>query len=120
MDRIEKAAKAESIFGTDCVCFPRDSPPRFHWEIEVEIAAKIKCPLHGQRFERPFLIYTAKWQREKRERLIEERMSEQFKKGWYASFPRDLWPAGEEQRGKQICLKLKNGTILPAVEFNWN
>jgi hypothetical protein len=57
---------------------------------EEEIAAKIKCPLHGNRFRQPiFHIYVAKWRREGKPKR-RQRLSPQYQKAWLASFPEDL------------------------------
>jgi len=76
-----------------------------------EIAAEVKCPLHGERFKTPrFHIYVAKWLREKLWRLLYSRHSEQYRKAWFASFPPELWPAEEDDTDGSRCLKLKDGT----------
>jgi hypothetical protein len=65
IEQAEKALQARSIFSTDCICFPENEPPFFCFPSEEEIAAKVRCPLHGNRFRQPiFHIYVAKWRRE--------------------------------------------------------
>jgi hypothetical protein len=61
-----------------CICFPENEPPSFHWPIELEIAAKLKCPLHGDRFKPMAMIYVAEWLRKKREWFIAMRRSAQY------------------------------------------
>ena len=112
IERIEQAAKGRNIFAPECICFPEDVGPLFHWPIEVEIASRVRCPIHGERFKPSYLIYVSEWLRKKREWFIRERTSQQFQKAWYASFPRDLWPAEEHEEGNTIFLVLKDGTRL--------
>jgi hypothetical protein len=54
IERAELAAKAQSKFSAECICFPADEPPFFGLPIEEQIAAKVKCPLHGNRFAPTF------------------------------------------------------------------
>src|SRR5712691_7086385 len=61
IEQLEQAAKAKSAFPLECICFPESQSICFHWPIEEEIAAKIKCPLHGDRFKPQFLVYAAQW-----------------------------------------------------------
>jgi len=35
-----------------CLCFPADEQPEFRWRAEAEEAARVLCPLHGQRFQK--------------------------------------------------------------------
>ena len=114
IERMEQAARAKLIFAPECICFPENRSICFHWPIEQDIAATIKCPLHGERFQRQFLVYAAKWLRAKREKFVQERTSKQFQKAWYASFPPALWPAEEESVENKVFLKLKDGTRLLA------
>src|SRR5712691_4244337 len=37
-------------FPETCLCFPADEQPWFRWRAEAEEAAKVLCPVHGQRF----------------------------------------------------------------------
>jgi len=115
IEQLEQAAKAKSAFPLECICFPENESICFHWPIEQEIAAKIKCPLHGERFKPQFFVYAAQWLREKREKFVQERTSKQFQKAWYASFPPALWPAEEEFVENKVFLKLKDGTRLLAT-----
>jgi hypothetical protein len=76
----------------NCICFPENEPPFFCSESEEEIAAKVKCPLHGNRFKpTTFHIFVANWRRE-REKIRRQRLSPQYRKAWLASFPGDSWP----------------------------
>ena len=115
IERLEQAAKPESEFLPDCICFPAKEPPFFGFPIEREIAARVKCPLHGERFVLRPHIYAAKWRRQG-EKMRRERLSPQYHKAWNVSFPPELWPAEEEETGDgAILLKLKDGTRLLAV-----
>ena len=90
IEQAEKALKARSIFSADCVCFPENEQPFFCFPSEEEIAAKVKCPLHGNRFRRTtFHIHVAKWRLES-EPIRRQRLSSQYQKAWLASFSKDL------------------------------
>jgi hypothetical protein len=87
IEQAEKALKAQSVFSVDCICFPENEPPFFCFPSEEEIAAKVKCPLHGNRFRQTtFHIYVAKWRREG-EKKRRQRLSSQYRKAWLAAFP---------------------------------
>ena len=115
IERAELAAKAEHRFSSECICFPENEPPFFAFEIELEMLARVKCPLHGERFTPRFHIYVAKWLRAKQPQLIWTHHSEQYRKAWFASFPPNLWPAEEEEDSSgQIHLRLKDGSKILA------
>ena len=87
--------------------------------LEEQIAAKVKCPLHGERFKQlQFRIYVAKWLREKLWKLMWIRRSEQYRKAWFAAFPQELWPAEEDMSDGPLCLKLKDGSRLSMHELS--
>jgi hypothetical protein len=66
IEQAEKALQARSIFSADCICFQENEPPFFCFPSEEEIAARVKCPLHCNRFRQPiFHIYVTKWRRER-------------------------------------------------------
>jgi hypothetical protein len=119
IERAEQVLKTQSIFSQDCICFPEKEQPSFHWRIELEIAAMVKCPLHGDRFKPLAMFYVAEWLRKKREWFIATRRSAQYQKAWRASFPPGLWPAEEQRVGNKIFLRLKDQSVLLAVEYNW-
>jgi hypothetical protein len=101
---------------SDCICFPEKEQPFFCFPWEEDVAAKVKCPLHGDRFPQPvYVIYVSKWRREK-EPARRQRLSPQYQKAWNASFPPELWPAEEEMEGGKLFLRLKDGTRLLAYE----
>jgi len=117
--RSKEIAEARSMYSPECICFPENEPPSFGFPIEQEIASRVKCPLHGNRWKWTFhRIYVSKWLREKFERK-RETLSPQHRKAWTASFPRYLWPAEEEKTEEGIYLRLKDGTRLLAEEHAW-
>jgi hypothetical protein len=115
IERTEHLTKVKTNFSPDCICWPDNEYPFFGFDIEREIASRVKCSVHG---ERPTMIfrrlYLPAWRRE-RESLRRSRLSPQYQKAWDASFPPELWPAEEEQSGNgEIFLRLKDGTRLLA------
>jgi hypothetical protein len=103
----------------DCICFPPDERPAFHWLAEVEIAEAVRCPLHGVRFhaiETPPFIYRAKWLRRADHTTLDcPHHSPQYSKAWRAGFPIDLWPATvsfQYQSGPTETLILRDGTEI--------
>jgi hypothetical protein len=113
IDRVELAARAQSKFSSECICFPANEPPFFGFPIEQQIAGKVKCPLHGERFKPLFHLYVPGWRREKEKKRFLS-LSKQYHKAWLASFPNELWPAEEEVVDGKVALRLKDGTILPS------
>jgi hypothetical protein len=111
--RAEQSAKAKGRLSDDCICFPPNEQPFFGFPIEEKIAAKVRCPLHGERFMHFLRLYVPPWRRES-EKKRWPRLSQQYHKAWYASFPPDLWPAEEELVNGIVALRLKDGTLLPS------
>ena len=91
-----------------CICFPENEHPSFGFRVELEIAARVKCPIHGDRSRTWGFLYAAKWFRE-RQKIRRESLSPQFQRAWLASFPPDLWPAAEEETADGVSLRLKDG-----------
>jgi hypothetical protein len=117
IERLEHAAKTLSYFSAECICFPQNEDPTFVFAIEVEIAKRLRCPLHGERFRPRAFIYASEWLREKRQAALWTHRSEQYRKAWFAGFPQHLWPAVEEENHDgQIFLVLKDGSRLLASE----
>jgi len=117
--RSKEIAEAHSMYSLECICFPENEPPYFGFPIEQEIAFRVKCPLHGNRWKWTFhRLYVSKWLREAFERK-RETLSPQHRKAWAASFPPNLWPAEEEETEEGIYLRLKDGTRLLAEEYAW-
>jgi hypothetical protein len=113
IERAEQAARAQSKHPADCLCFPPHEQPFFGFPIEEKIADEVKCPLHGDRFMHFFRLYVPPWRRES-EKKRWPRLSQQYHKAWFASFPPELWPAEEEPVEGKVVLRLKDGTILPS------
>ena len=114
IEKVEEAFKAQSIFSPDCICFPEKEQPFFCSSFEIPIAARVKCPLHGNRFKQPRMhLYVPSWLAEK-ELARRERLSPQYRKAWEASFPSEVWPAvpKEEIEDGKIFFRLKDGTKL--------
>ena len=112
--RAEDVAEARSIVSPQCICFPAREPPFFGLGFEMELAFRVKCPLHGDRFKPCFPIYVSPWLREKLWSHLWTQHSEQYRKAWFASFPPDLWPAREEATEAGFFLVLKDGSRLRA------
>lgn len=105
----------------DCICFPEEERPSFGFPIEMEIASKVLCPVHGLRFTALSHLYVAKRFREKLWSDLPTHHSEQYRKAWFARFPPELWPAGEEKTEHgTLFLKLKDGSRLLAYEPAWS
>jgi hypothetical protein len=109
LERAEHAAKTQSKFSTDCICFPETS------HRSSDFAAKVKCALHGDRFEPRLYSYVPRWRRENEKKVRWFRLSPQYHKAWHAGFPPDLWPA-EEEESEDRTVVLKDGTRLLAYE----
>src|SRR5438067_1084061 len=60
-----------------CICFPENEHPSFGFRVELEIAALVKCPIHGDRSRSWGFLYAAKWFRE-RQKICREGLSPQF------------------------------------------
>ena len=95
IDRLEEIVEAYSKFGSGCTCFPGPAPPFFVFPVFEAIAFKIKCPLHGDRFQLYPRLFTPDWLREREIKKGWPRRTEQYLKAWNASFPRDLWTIQE-------------------------
>ena len=118
IERVEQTAQGQSILAPECICFPPHERPFFGFPIEEHIAAKVRCPLHGQRFKPLHHLFVPKWLRES-ERKRWPLRSEQYHRAWLASFPPAFWPAEEQEDASgRIFLKLKDGTRLLACEPN--
>src|SRR5215469_8699016 len=75
----------------DCICFPESEQPFFATPANQELAAKTKCPVHGDRFRPHFHFYVAKWRLES-EKVRWLRLSPQYHKAWHATHPPGSWP----------------------------
>ena len=54
IEQAEAALKTRSFFAQDCICFPEKEQPFLCSSFEEPIAARLKCPLHGNRFKQPY------------------------------------------------------------------
>src|SRR5438105_12254679 len=95
IDRVEEAIKAYSKFGSGCICFPGPAPPFFMYSVLQEIAFKVKCPMHGNRFQLFPHLFVADRFRELEIMRGWPQRSEQYRKAWNASFPHELWTVHE-------------------------
>jgi hypothetical protein len=86
IERLEQAARAQSRFSAECICFRAHEPPFFGFPVEEQIAAKVKCPLHGERFKPLFHLYVPGWRRES-EKKRWPGLSQQYHKGMARQFP---------------------------------
>src|SRR5438094_762178 len=96
LERAEQMARAKGKVSLDCICFPPNEQPCFDLPMDEKIAARLKCPLHGERFVQFAHVYVARWLREKEKKRWLQR-SEQFRKAWLASFPNELSLPEDEQ-----------------------
>lgn len=81
---------------SECICFPEDEQPFFRTGEERDIAARVQCPLHGQRFTPRFHIFVAAWRWENEVNYRWPRLSAQYHKAWAASFPPPLLAPGDK------------------------
>ncbi len=87
IENAEEILKIHPVFSRDCICFPEKEQPFFCSALEELAAARVKCPLHGNRFRQPiYYIYVSAWRAEK-EPARRQRLSAQYRKAWEASFP---------------------------------
>jgi hypothetical protein len=68
-----------------CICFPAKELPFFNSVEDQEMAHRVKCPLHGDRFRKLFHLYIAPWRKERAKIRRRNCSSPQFKKAWLAS-----------------------------------
>jgi hypothetical protein len=69
LQRIERAEALTSKNGPsrdlhDCICFPENERPFFLYEEVEAVAARVKCPVHGERFSPVRHLYISDWRRE--------------------------------------------------------
>src|ERR1700704_2954369 len=106
---LERASKARGYFDPACTCFPEKEQPFVGSQAELDIAAKVMCILHGERFQNKTVpIYVSKWLRDKLWDHLQSQHSPQYCKAWFASFPPHLWPAEEVLVEGKTRLRLKD------------
>ena len=101
IEKIEERIKKLSKYSSACICFPETEPPSFGFAVMRDIAFRVKCPLHGERFKVFSHLYVPRWHREHADRY-RHLGSRQYQKAWMASFPLNLWPAVEEEKEEGI------------------
>ena len=104
---VDHLIKKRCGISSACICFPESEQPRFFHEKEQEIASRLKCPIHGERFYRlqQFWVYQPLWLRTSRY-LNHFSLSEQYQRAWTATFP--YWPTKEEDE-EAVYLRFANG-----------
>ena len=124
ISRLEQAADPHQAgpaeqFAEQCICFPQNEPPNITYRAEVEIAAAVLCPLHGQRFRHiaadGFSVYRAAWLRGPDPAPEWLSASPQYVKAMLASFPAEQWPAEERYEyspERKVILVLRDGTEI--------
>ncbi len=80
----ESAAVGRLKFSEDCICFPANEPAVFFSDEEQETAYRVKCPLHGDRFQKHYHLFRPAWLRE-RQAMAWKNRDAQYKKAWLAS-----------------------------------
>jgi hypothetical protein len=80
----ERVVAERAKFSEDCICFPGPEPPSFTSDEEQEAAHRVKCRLHGDRFQNHFHLYLAPWRIE-RIAMEWKNRNAQYKKAWLAS-----------------------------------
>ena len=128
---LQSRAAARSMFDTmttrQCICFPPDEPPDIALKAEIEAAKSVRCPIHGNRFDKlaPTIYVAARFRQPTH--LHPERWmgaSAQYVKAMDASFPADRWPAQEVvDPDDGVRFVLKDGTEIhriapPAVVYD--
>ena len=93
IDRLEEIIEAYSKFGSGCTCFPGPAPPFFVFPVFEAIAFKIKCPLHGDRFQLYPRLFTPDWLREREIKKGWPRRTEQYLKAWNGVFHATYGPS---------------------------
>ena len=107
--RIERAEAATSKSGLsrdsrDCICFPEHERPFFLYEEIEALAARVKCPVHGERFSPVRYLYIPDWRREVEVGFGWPHRNEQYRRAWNASFLVGSWPVEEIQIAGRIWL----------------
>jgi hypothetical protein len=88
----ELLGKAVKVGSPTCICFPANEEPVFRTSEDRAAAAKVKCPLHGERFPHRIDVFVAGWRWEREIAFRWPRLSAQYHKAWKASFPPNSTP----------------------------
>jgi hypothetical protein len=108
LKRIEVAVRAavgRLKFAEDCICFSAKEPPVFFSDEEQETAYQVKCPLHGDRFQKHYYLFRAPWFKERMAKAWNGRDA-QYKKAWLASgLPAPEWDGTGRRwdQGADVC-----------------
>ena len=107
-DQVDQLVATRGRMSSACICFPLSEPPRFFYPEEQEIASRVKCAIHGERFQRREGLsrFYSMWMLERRFQSYLCR-SEQYRQAWKASFPD--WPTREED-DNNVYLVFKDGS----------
>jgi hypothetical protein len=115
LERAEAALRTKGLGQplTNCICFPdAGSSPFFLYSGIRELAFRVKCSLHGDRFRAAL----AEVPRDDSSRIDLEvgwtwrHASEQYRKAWNATFQNDEWPTQEiSVEGRIWCLPQSAG-----------
>ncbi len=101
----ESAAVGRLKFSEDCICFPAKEPAVFFSDEEQETAYRVKCPLHGDRFQKHYHLFRPAWLRE-RQAMAWKNRDAQYKKAWLASsLPAPEWN-GQPMEPSVVDLRL--------------
>ena|SRR5436190_1421453 len=101
----ERAAVGRLKFAEDCICFLAKEPPVFFSDEQQEAAYQVKCPLHGDRFQKYYPLFRPPWRWEREARAWKNRDA-QHKKAWLASgLPAPEWDGTVclRDQGAEIC-----------------
>ena len=121
IERLEEAFRRSSLSkqSTDCICFPNNDWPFFFYRPVHIIAAAVKCPIHGNRFQplQPSPFPLADWQWEVEVGQHWPTASEKYRKAWNATFQDGSWPVEEvEIAGRKWLLpRSETGELVDYV-----
>jgi len=80
----ERAAVGRLKFAEDCICFSAKESPIFLSDEQQETAFRVKCPLHGDRFQKHYYLFRAPWFIE-RQAMAWKNRDAQHRKAWLVS-----------------------------------
>jgi len=110
--QVDQLIATRGRMSSTCICFPLSELPRFFYPEEQEIASRVKCLIHGERFQRRENVarFFSMWMLERRYQSYLLR-SEQYRRAWEAGFPD--WPTKEED-DDNVYLVFKDGSKYTA------
>ena len=92
IERLELATKSSMNSSVECICFPRHRSPFFFYCGVEEIAFRVKCRIHGDRFVTASSSFMDDLHREFEVGRLWHVDTEQYRKAWNASFSAGSWP----------------------------